>query len=121
MRNIPATVKLIQDNLQQGDLKPRYRGNSNPMAGHCFVATEVFIYLMGGKDAGWKSMNVRHENDSHWYAQHSDGTVVDITASQFSTPVPYDKGIGKGMMQRVAGIPSKRSKKVLERLGVTVK
>ncbi len=93
-------------------IKP-WKGNSNLLVGQCYVAGETFFHLCGGKKAGWKPMNVRHENSSHWYLKHNDGMIVDITAKQFNTAVPYHLGRGRGFLTKK---PSARAKKLIERI-----
>jgi hypothetical protein len=75
------------------------------------VASEAFYHLVGGKAAGYKPMTVKHEGTTHWYLLGPDG-VVDLTAEQFDTPVPYDQGRGRGFLTRK---PSKRAQILMER------
>ena len=89
-------------------LKPRYRGKANPLAGHCYVATETLYHRHGGKP-----MFIRHEGEPHWFLL-LDGKVIDPTASQFRRPVPYEKAKGKGLLTKA---PSRRSRVLMERLG----
>lgn len=93
--------------------KKPYRGNPNEVAGHCYVASEVLYHELGGKAAGWTPQTIQHEGGPHWYLKHQNGTIVDPTADQFETPVPYDEGRGCGFLTRQ---PSARAKTVLGRL-----
>jgi len=68
---------------------------------------------VGGKDAGYKPMFIKHESEPHWWIQGPNDEVIDITADQFLTPVPYEKGIGKGFLTKK---PSKRTQKLLAKL-----
>lgn len=81
-------VKAIRRHLTPDLLKPRYRGQPHPMAGHCYVAAETCHHLL--KKIGIKSKPVsgRHEGVSHWWLL-VEGRVVDPTADQFSKPVDY--------------------------------
>ena len=91
--------------------RPKYRGNSNIWAGHCYVVSEV-IYHLNYKE--WNPCFVRHEGEPHWYLTHvTTGRILDLTASQFKTPVSYDKGVRKGFLTRQ---PSKRAKILMERI-----
>jgi hypothetical protein len=83
------------------------------LAGHCYVASECFFHLIGGKKAGFKPMFIKHENSSHWWVKGPNGEIVDITAKQFNTPVPYNKSIGKGFLTKE---PSKRARVLIGRL-----
>jgi hypothetical protein len=58
--------------------------------GTCYVVAEALQYVMGKEE--WMSMQVWHEGTSHWFLKHKPtGTILDPTAIQFETPVPYDK------------------------------
>ena len=70
------------------------------MRGNCYATSEAVYHLLGGKAAGWKPMRVRHEADMHWWLQHEDGMRIDLTASQFSTPPPYEDGVGCGFLTK---------------------
>ena len=58
-------------------------------------------------------MSIRHEDTPHWFLMSPDGEVVDPTAGQFSTPVPYDQARGKGFLTKQ---PSKRARVVIGRI-----
>jgi hypothetical protein len=97
--------------------RTRYRSNPNPLAGHCYVASEAAFHLLGGKAAGWTPNFIQHEGEPHWFLRHHSGKVLDITASQFSTPVPYHEAVGKGFL---TSHPSKRAQVVLSRLDSSI-
>jgi len=88
---------------------------AHPFTGHCYVATEALYHLLGGKAAGWTPMCQQHEGGPHWWLRGPSGEVVDPTAAQFSTPVPYQLGKGKGFL---TAQPSKRARIVIERLQI---
>ena len=70
--------------------------------------------MMGGHESGWVPQNVKHEGDQHWYLRHAKtGQILDPTASQFRTPVPYDQGRGRGFLTKQ---PSKRAQEVINRV-----
>lgn len=106
-------VEDVQSCLTDDLRKPKYQGHENPMTGHCYVASEALYHTLGGKDAGWKPMFIRHEGEPHWFIQNEQGIILDPTASQFSTPVPYEDAKGMGFLTRQ---PSKRAQVLLERL-----
>jgi len=85
--------------------KPAYKGNPIPSAGHCYIASELIYHALGGKEAGWTPNVLTHENSTHWFLRHTDGTILDPTSDQFSTPVPYEQGKGCGFLTKQ---PSKR-------------
>lgn len=108
---IPAT-------LTRDLLRPSYRAKvaagANPLTGHCYVACEAIYHLCGGKDSGLRPQTIQHEGGPHWFLRDADGSVVDPTAAQFSTPVPYENGRGCGFLTRE---PSKRAQVVIDRIG----
>lgn len=108
-----SLVKDVRTCLSEELRKKAYRDHPNPVAGHCYVASEVIYHELGGKEAGWTPQVIRHEGGPHWYLKHTDGRVIDPTCDQFETPVAYDEGKGCGFLTKQ---PSKRSQKVLARL-----
>lgn len=96
-------VAAVRDCLTDDLLKP-------PFTGHCYVASEALYHLLGGKEAGYRPVNLRHENVSHWWLEGPSG-VLDPTADQFQTPVPYEGGRGRGFLTKE---PSKRAQKLIE-------
>lgn len=100
----------LTDDLRR---KP-YKGNKNTLVGHCYVASEAFFHIMGGSDAGWVPMYIRHEDAPHWFVWNKNTLdIVDITASQFKTLVPYELAIGKGFLTRQ---PSRRAQILIGRI-----
>jgi len=93
--------------------KRKYQGNPNRITGHCYVASEALYHLLGGNRQGYAPHFVRHEGEPHWYLEAPGGKRIDLTASQFTTPVPYDLGRGKGFLTRQ---PSKRAQIVIDRV-----
>jgi hypothetical protein len=106
-------VEKIQNNLSPDLLHKKFRNGNHPLSGHCYVSSEVFFVLMGGKEAGYKSFFIRHEGQPHWFIKNATGKVIDITADQFSTKIDYTKGIGKGFLTK---LPSKRAQVLMERV-----
>lgn len=99
-------VKKIQRCLTDDLRRPPYRGNSNPLTGHCYVASEA-IYHLWAREQGYKPYFIRHEGSPHWFLRNNAGTVIDPTSGQFKTNVDYARGIGKGFLTR---LPSKRAR-----------
>lgn len=107
---VAATTESLDNSLR----RPQYRSSPNPLAGHCYVASEALWHMMGGHESGWVPQNVKHEGDQHWYLRHAKtGQILDPTASQFRTPVPYDQGRGRGFLTKQ---PSKRAQEVINRV-----
>jgi hypothetical protein len=101
----------------QALLQPRYRGGHSDSAGFCYLASEVLYHALGGKQAGYTPMFVRHEDAPHWYLQTHEGEILDVTADQFATPVPYVQGRGKGFLTRT---PSRRAMVLADLAGISL-
>lgn len=113
-KHLAKLVESVQSHLTDDLRKPQYRGMTNCLAGHCYVASEALHHMLGGKESGWTPQCIQHEGGSHWYLRHRhSGAILDPTASQFNTPVPYEKGVGKGFLTKD---PSKRAANVIERV-----
>jgi len=80
--------------------------------GHCYIASEAYHHIKGGKDSGLKPMNMRHEGASHWFLLDGD-RVIDLTAYQFNTPPDYSKARGRGFLTRE---PSRRAQILMRRV-----
>ena len=107
---IQAATNSLDDSLR----KPKYRGHPNPLHGSCYCASEAVFHMLGGHNSGWVPQNVRHEGDQHWYLKHKHtGEILDPTAGQFHTPVPYEKGRGRGFLTHD---PSKRAAELISRV-----
>ena len=106
-------VQDVRSCLSEELRKKPYRDNPNPMAGHCYVGSEALYHKLGGKSAGWTPQTIRHEGGPHWFLENKDGTIIDPTADQFESPVPYEQSKGCGFLTRQ---PSARCLKVLARL-----
>ncbi len=118
LRDPRAVARAVRAALTPDLLSEQYRRiylphGRPPLVGHCYVASEAAFHLLGGKRAGWKPMFIRHEGEPHWFLVNHYGRVLDITASQFVTPVPYARGIGKGFLTKK---PSARARIVIARV-----
>jgi ribosomal protein S18 acetylase RimI-like enzyme len=106
-------VQKVREALTDDLRRAPWKGNTNCYAGHCYVASEALYHMLGGAAGGWKPMHVKHEGAPHWYLQNDSGEVIDPTAEQFKTAVPYSKGKGKGFLTKQ---PSKRAQIVMDRV-----
>jgi len=106
-------VEQVRSCLTENLRKKEYRNHPNPVAGHCYVASEVLYHKLGGKGVGWTPQTIRHEGGPHWYLKNLDGRVIDPTADQFESPVPYAQGKGCGFLTRQ---PSQRAQRILDQL-----
>ena len=105
---------LITESLSDDLRRPPWRGSPNPLAGHCYVASEAAWHLLGAASSGWRPTFIKHRGVSHWYLMNKDsGEILDITASQFDEDPDYSSGIGKGFLTKS---PSKRALKLIDRI-----
>lgn len=103
-------IAALSDELR----KAPWRGSENKVAGHCYVASEALWHMEGGIDSGLVPQVVKHEGATHWFLRRrSDGAIIDLTASQFETPVPYERARGCGFLTKR---PSKRALVVIARV-----
>lgn len=102
-RTIQIFGKLIQNCLTDDLRLPEYRGNANKYAGHCYIASEALFYLTAKQ---LHPMFIKHEGKSHWFLKDKNGNIIDLTASQFKSRIPYNKAVGKGFLTNK---PSKRA------------
>lgn len=107
-----ALEKKIIESLSDDLRLPKYR-DGTALRGHCYLASEVLYHISGGKSAGLKAVRVRHQGDTHWWIRDASGCDIDLTASQFDEPPPYDKGVPTGFLTKK---PSKRAQKLIERI-----
>lgn len=106
-------ARLIKANLSDDLRKPKYRGSSNRLKGHCYVASEAFFHLCGAKTL-WTPGTLKHEGDTHWVLRNrQSGKIVDITAKQFTTVPDYDSFRGRGFLTKK---PSKRTKFLINKI-----
>ena len=104
-------TKII-DNLSDDLLKKEYLNspNKNKYTGHCYIASETYYHLSHEK---LKIYYVKHENSTHWYLRNERHDVIDLTAKQFKTPVPYFRGRRASFL---TNYPSKRCKILIKRV-----
>ncbi len=134
---VTRVVSAIRAHLGPHVLRPDWRkrrpANAVPAWGCCYVAAEAAYHALGGEGVGLKVMHVNHEGAPHWYLvdltrrevrSHRGAKrlierpiVIDPTADQFATPVPYTKGKGKGFLTLQ---PSKRAQALLVAAGLTI-
>lgn len=111
--------KLIRENLTPDLLKGPYKKQWTPDRpqswGHCYVASEAYYHLMGGKTSGLEPYWVKHEGGTHHFLRdRKSGEIVDLTADQFHTPPPYERGRRFGWL--TGEIPSRRAAILMERV-----
>ena len=105
---------LIAESLTDDLRRPPWRGSPDPLAGHCYVASEAAWHLLGAASSGWRPTFIKHQGVSHWYLTNKDNDeILDITAGQFDEAPDYSSGIGKGFLTNA---PSKRASTLLMRI-----
>lgn len=86
----------------------------NKKRGNCYVTSEALYHLLGGKEAGWVPMRLKHEEDTHWFLRNKyAGFILDPTVSQFKYPPNYELARGSGFLTKQ---PSARAKILMESL-----
>lgn len=86
---------------------------SKPEQGPCYIASEAFYHLAGGKLAGYKPVQGTSGGISHWWVEDVEGCIYDATAYQFNQPFDYQCGRGRGFLTK---LPSKRAMKLIEKM-----
>lgn len=115
MKNREKAKNAIREFLRDNNslLKGQYRlAASGGLVGHCYVATESYYHVVGGREnPDYTPCVVSHEQTTHWFLDGPNG-VIDLTFEQFDSEPPYEQGRGCGMQNT----PSKRCVLVLEHL-----
>jgi hypothetical protein len=109
-RPTPIRSVLTADLLKE-PYRSQVLAGAPESTGHCYVASEAYYHATGRAD-GFIPRHIAHEGSMHWFLGHPDGRLVDLTADQFLTAVPYAAGVGGGFLTRD---PSKRAQIVLAR------
>ena len=102
-------VSCLSDDL----LKKEYLiiPNKNIFTGHCYVASECYYHL---SEEDLHVYQIHHEGSSHWFLKNTKTSkVIDITAKQFKTKVPYEKAKRRFFLTNE---PSKRAKILIKRV-----
>lgn len=118
--NPERVAHMIRQSLTEDLLKPEFKaaaakkyGTARRVCGHCYTASEAAYHTMGGAESGWVPAQVSHEGISHWFLRNREtGEILDITADQFSTPVPYENAVNRGFL---TSKPSKRAAVLMDR------
>src|SRR4051812_6917511 len=76
------------------------------MTDTCYFATEALFHLARVEHPTLRALLLKDKHFHHWWLEDSHGRVLDITADQFTRPVPYEKGQRRGFMHPS---PSKRA------------
>jgi len=110
---LDTLAQAIQAVMTPDLLKPKYRGLTAPLAGHCYVTTQTYFHLMGGKEAGYEVFHIPMDDDTHWFLLKLPNEIIDLTSAQFDRSVPYLEGNHGGFL---TNYPDERAQTVIERL-----
>lgn len=111
---VEQAIKAVQASLSPDLLRGRWKKQSHPLEGHCYVAAEALWHLLG-KDL-WKPTCASYVDEdgkaTHWWlVNKSSGQIADPTKEQYyPEEPPYHLGRGTGFLTTN---PSKRAQKVL--------
>lgn len=114
-------IAAIQKNLTPDLINNKFwlaRNKLNPMAGHCYIASEAYFHL-AGETVGPCVLKVNlgtkkfPEWSTHWFLETPMGVVIDITAAQFKRKLEYSLAKRCGFLTKG---PSKRAQVLIERV-----
>lgn len=110
---IPRVQRALSADLLVG----RWKHQSHPLEGHCYVAAEALWHLLGRTD--WKPCCASYQDEggraTHWWLVHRrTGQIADPTREQYGAEQPpYHLGKGSGFL---TSQPSKRAQVVINRV-----
>lgn len=118
----PAIDKIVLDilsSLDVRDLHKNYRdlhkGGCNPLTGFCRITSEAFWELVSeleNYDQNYKPCRILHEGGPHYFIKDIEtGHIVDLTAGQFDSPVPYEDAVCDTKDKRSASLGWSNRKK----------
>lgn len=115
LRTLPQPILRVATriihSLDDGLRVAPWKGSLNPLAGHCYVASEAAQYLLGRV---WKLCRLNHKGIIHWYLWHrDDGILLDLTSAQFKDVPDYRTGSVAGFLPQT---PCRRTRMLLQRL-----
>jgi hypothetical protein len=112
-------IAQIQAALTPDLLKRPYReeNTTNPMFGHCYVATEALFHLLPDRENYCACRGRDDRGIVHWWLVHKPtNQIFDVTADQYLSKglvPPYSRGKRCGFL---TNDPSKRCCLLLERV-----
>jgi len=110
-------IKMVQQAMTPDLLVGRWKQQTSPLEGHCYIAAEALWHLLGTDK--WKPMCASYIDDggkaTHWYLIHREtGEIADPTKEQYyPEEPPYHIGKGHGFL---TSHPSKRAQIVIDRV-----
>lgn len=112
-------IAKIQIALTPDLLKKPYRDENatNPMFGHCYVATEALFYLLDERKDYCACRGRDDRGIVHWWLVNKvTNQIFDVTADQYWSQglvPPYSRGKRSGFLTKD---PSKRCRSLQERI-----
>jgi len=106
-------IASIRSNLTPDLRKVETPAEANPVAGHCYVASEALYHLLGGKESGLTPHSGKLGQGMHWWLEDETGAVLDPTMDQLPEGYNYHAGRGRGFLTKT---PSKRAQTLIERV-----
>jgi len=105
-------ISSIVNNLSDDLLKNEYKNldGKNKYTGHCYVASETYYHLSNEELSVY---HIKHEGSTHWFLKNDKSEIIDLTASQFKTNVPYDRAKRGFFLTKK---PSKRCQILIDRV-----
>ena len=116
---IPELILKIQKCLTPDLLKKEYRAenSTNPMFGHCYVASEALFHSLGDRNKYSAACGRDEQGVVHWWiVDNTTGEIHDPTSDQYISKglsPPYAVGRRTGFLTK---LPSKRAQIVLARM-----
>ncbi len=112
-----SLIKKIQKNLSSDLLKGKWKIQSSPLEGHCYIATEALYHILNNNE--WTPMCASYSDESgkctHWWLMNKiTHEILDPTKEQYlPDEPPYHLGRGNGFLTK---LPSKRAKILIGRV-----
>lgn len=107
--------RLIRKNLTPDLLSTSWRKRLTGISkteGHCYIASEAYYHLVGGREAGFKPCVISKDDWTHWFVMDKSGNIHDVTRSQFKGRPPYELARGSGFLTRK---PSRRAQALIDK------
>jgi hypothetical protein len=113
-----SLIRRIQQVLTPDLLVGRWKKQTHPLEGHCYIATEALYHLLSDKE-NWKPMCASYTDEegkaTHWWlVNRNTGRILDPTKEQYlPDEPPYHLGWGTGFLTKK---PSKRAQVIIDKL-----
>ena len=117
VKTINVLLENVKSNLTADLLKPEYRekNKTNPMFGHCYVATETIFHILKTNEY-YPYCAKDDDGIVHWWLESESGHRIDATKEQYTSQnkiPPYDIGKKQWFLTKN---PSNRSKELISRI-----